>query len=137
MVDGTYIVTIKQRKFGIKRERVIGFKFTMETWMMLSNYTQLAPIDFGLMNPESFIAKTCYCACKLWHLEQGLKLDFDEDKVVKWVEGMTKKEGDELIKTLFASKIAGESLNELIPKAIDKLNEEKKKSAGMKSEIMQ
>lgn len=105
--------------------KLVGFKFTMETWMLLSDYTQLPPIDFGLMKPESFIVKTCYCATKLWHLEQGKRVKFTEDDVKGWIEEMSTKDSAELVNTLFKSRIGGESLEELIPKA---MNEIKKKS---------
>ena len=133
----TYLVEIDERKFRFGPKRTVGFTIRMETWMLLSDYTQLAPVDFGRMKQESFVLKTCYCATKLWHLEKGKKVNFDESTVEKWIENMSTKHSTELINTLFKSKIGGESLEELIPKALERSDEIKKKSHGMKSKTMQ
>lgn len=114
-------------------ERNIGFVFKIETWMLLSDYTQLAIVDWGSMEGESFLIKTYYCACKLWHLEKGLKVDFNEDDVKRWLEEcMTMKQATELSDVMIKSRIGGESIEKLIPKYLEK---EKKKLAGKKSKI--
>jgi len=130
-----YVTKIKDKFLFIPYSKSIGFSFRMETWMLLSDYTQLAPMDFGELNEADFISKTCYCAARLYNLENGHKVDFTEDKVKYWIEDcMTTRQGKELVSTLFKSRIGGESLEDLIPKF---LNVEKKKSPGMKSKTMQ
>ena len=129
---------VKYKLFGfIPVRRKIGFTFKMETWMLLSDYTQMAPLDFGFMEESSFLIKTCYCAARLWYLEHGKKVMFNEDHVKKWIENMKTIDSKELIETLLKSKIGGESIEELIPKVIQAEEEVKKKLHGMKLQTTQ
>lgn len=133
-----YEVTIREKvKKGLfnkeEVERKIGFTFTIEMWMMLSDYTQLAPLDWGQMESESFLIKMYYCACRMWHLEQGKEQDFDEGDVERWIEeGLNSKQIKELADVFVKSKIGGESLQDLIPRYVEKPEDEKKKQRGMK-----
>jgi hypothetical protein len=120
-----------KNKFGLIRKRKIGFKFVMETWQLVSNYTQLAPVDWGRIEANRFTLVVYYCACKLWHLEHGKKIDFSEDDVEYWLGEIPSKYKDQLIDVMYKSRIGGESLEELIPKFFENEEEVKKKYPSM------
>ena len=128
-MDGTVIVKIP-RRFWFPRKQ--GFQFTMGTWMLMSDYTQLALNEFGVLPNERFLSAVFYCAAKCYSTK-GNPWKYTEEDVKRWIERMPNKEAQKIMSAMWESKIGGESLSELIEKAED----EKKKSGQVKSGIMQ
>jgi hypothetical protein len=122
-MDGTVIVNIP-RRFWFPRKQ--GFQFTMGTWMLLSDYTQLALNEFGLLENERFLSAVFYCAARCYSVRGG-PWRYTEQDVKRWVECMPMKEAQKIMDAMWSSKIGGESLMELLEKS-----DEKKKSGPVK-----
>jgi len=118
-MDGLVIVKIPRKHFGYRKQ---GFLFTMGTWMMLSDYTQLALNELGALSNERFISALFYCAAKCYST-RGNPWRYTEEDVKKWIERMSTKEAQKIMDCMIQSKIGGESLSSLIATSED----EKKK----------
>lgn len=115
----TVVVKIP-RRFWFPRKQ--GFQFTMGTWMMLSDYVQLALNELGHLDNERFLSAIFYCAA--WaYSTRGHPWRHTEAEVKKWIENMPNKEAQKIMDAMLRSKVGGESLVDLMEKAVD----EKKK----------
>jgi hypothetical protein len=127
-MEGVCIVKVPGRFFWRKQ----GFQFTMGTWMLMSDYTQLALGEFDRLN-ERFIPCAYFCAAWAYTRPYGGKPSFTEKDVERWIQKMPTEDAQKILNTMLASRIGGESLSELIEKDED----QKKKSGQMTSEITQ
>lgn len=118
------IVKIPRKVFGYRQQ---GFRFTLETWMLLSEYKQLALSDMGLLPDNQFIPATWFCAAKCYEMSLGKIPVFTEKDVSKWIERMATLEAQKIMDCMLQSKIGGESLMNLIEKSVE---EQKKNMAG-------
>lgn len=125
-MDGVCIVKVPGRFFSRKQ----GFQFTMETWMLMSDYTQLALSEFDKLG-DRFFTVSYYCAARMYSIKRGPK--FTEKDVERWIKKMPTESAQKILNTMLESRIGGESMSELI----EKDTAEKKKSGQVKSEIMQ
>ena len=132
-MDGTIIVDIpvKQKKRGLFKRHIEieyrkqGFTFDMFAWAYMSNYTQLALSEFGLLN-ERFIDVSYYCAAYSYCRNNNLQVDFTEDTVTKWFSDMSQKTAQSILNCMLQSKVGGESIQDLIIKSLPKEDEKKK-----------
>ena len=127
-MEGTVIVKIP-RKFWFPRKQ--GFQFTMGTWMLMSDYTQLALNEFGLLDGDKFLLKAWYCAARCYST-RGNPWRYTEADVKKWIDRMSNGEAQKIMDAMLKSRIGGESLADLIEST-----DEKKKSGQVKSGTMQ
>ena len=126
-MDGTCIVKLPGL-FGRRQ----GFQFTMGTWMLMSDYTQLAISEFDRLG-DRFILCSYFCAAWAWSRPYGGKPKFTEKDVEGWIKKMTTEQAQKILNTMLESKIGGESLMELIETS----ENEKKKSGLVTSETTQ
>ena len=124
-MDGTCIVKLPGL-FGRRQ----GFQFTMGTWMLMSDYTQLAISEFDKLG-ERFLPCSYFCAAWAWSRPYGGPPKFTEKDVEGWIKKMTTEQAQKILNTMLESKIGGESLLGLIETA----ENEKKKSGPVTSEI--
>jgi len=104
----------------------------MGTWMLMSDYTQLALSEFDHLG-ERFIPVSYYCAAWAYNFSRGKRWHFTEADVVRWIEQMTTVEAQKILDTMLKSRVGGESLIDLIERADEDV---KKKSGPVTSGIM-
>ena len=117
------------RLIGYRKQ---GFQFSIGTWMMLSDYTQLAFNEFGRLPNDRFMSALFYCAAKCYSTK-GNPWKYTEADVKRWIDKMPTAEAQKIMDCMLLSRIGGESFIELIEKSED----EKKKSGQMKSKTTQ
>jgi hypothetical protein len=126
-MEGVCIVKVPHGIFWKKQ----GFQFTMGTWMLMSDYTQLALSEFDRLG-ERFLTCCYYCAAWAYSRPYGGTPPFTEKDVERWILKMPTEDAQKILNCMMQSRIGGESMSELIEKSED----EKKKSGQVKSEIM-
>ena len=127
-MEGVCIVKVPGRFFW----RNQGFQFTMGTWMLMSDYTQLAMSEFDKLG-ERFLTCSYFCAAWAYTRPYGGSPKFTEKDVEGWILKMPTADAQKILNTMLQSRIGGETLSDLIEKAED----EKKKSGQMTSKTMQ
>lgn len=129
-MEGECIVKVPGRFFWRKQ----GFRFTMGTWMLMSDYTQLALNEFDRLDSEkrNFLTVAAFCAAWCYSAPRG-KPKFTEKDVEGWIRKMPTESAQKILDTMIESRIGGESMASLIEKSEDV----KKKSGPVTSETMQ
>lgn len=133
MEDGIIKINIpyELKIFGVPflKHKERNFWFCMFGWSLLSDYTQLAPSDWDALKGEKFFYPAIFCAARAYNMQNGLKVDFTEDDIIKEFKSMSQEDADKLYTTMLMSKLGGESIIELIGKSVEQ--DEKKKSHSM------
>ena len=124
-MEGTQIIYIKNKYLPFLKKRQ-GFTFTMATFMLQCDYLQIAISDWDKVDGGRFIGAIMYNAAKLWNIQNGKKINFDESKVAGWLKRTESAQVNQIMETFFKSKIGGESLDNLILKSNDKEVQKKK-----------
>lgn len=132
VIDGLCFIKVPVKRFGITFWRMQGFQFTMGTWWIMSDYTQLAINEFQLLG-DRYLPVLAYSAAKAYNFINGRKVSFTENDVERWIQKMPTEDAQKIINALMESKIGGESMSKLIEESDD----EKKKFGLMTSKTMQ
>lgn len=88
--------TIKRKLFGSKK---IGLLFDMYAWISI--------YDAGETTTEKAIYYAAVSYCK----EKGKKVSFDQTKINKWLDKITKSEFDNIVKVM---QLSSESISEKV-----------------------
>jgi hypothetical protein len=124
-MEGTCTVRVPFSFFGVRLWRRQGFTFTMETWMSVSSYTQLALTELDKLERERFFSVMYYQAARTYDFFNRKYHRFTEKDVMVWLAKMPVEDMQKIFTTMITSRIGGESINVLIDKYLDS---EKKKS---------
>jgi hypothetical protein len=123
-MEGTCIVRVPIKRLGLRFWRKQGFTFTMETWMSVSNYTQLALTELDKLARDRFFTVVYYQAARTYDFFNRRFYRYSENDVMYWIAKMPSEDVNKIFSTMLESRIGGESINVLIDKHLDS---EKKK----------
>jgi hypothetical protein len=122
MTDGVIIVNVPKGGF-LKKWKPQGFQFCMESWLMMSEYTQLSLDEFEKLPGDRFMIVSIYEAAKAYTQfnpdSKEKKFRYTEDQVKSWLDEMPTKDSQSIVKCMLESRLGGKAIKDLI--------EEKKK----------
>lgn len=124
MTDG--IITVSVPKGGMLRKwQPQGFWFCMGSWLLMSEYTQLALNEFNNLAGDRFMLIAITMAGKAYnYFNQGKPWRHTEAEVQAWLDELPKKEYERLVQTMLDSQIGGKPLKDISGASLD---DEKKK----------
>jgi len=129
MTDG--IVTVNVPKGGMLRKwQPQGFWFCMGSWLLMSDYTQLALNEFNNLAGDRFMLIAITMAGKAYNWfhgdgeKHGNPWRYTEADVQSWLDAMPKKDYERLVQTMLDSQIGGKPIKDISGASLD---DEKKK----------
>lgn len=112
-MDGKIIVKVPKGIWPFRWQKQ-GFHFCMESWLMMSNYTQLAMNEFNLLPGDRYMILAIYNAARAYNvLEHGKRFTYTEKQVESWLDRIPSVDSKALVNTLLDSQIGGKTIREI------------------------
>jgi|WetSurMetagenome_2_1015567.scaffolds.fasta_scaffold22854_6 hypothetical protein len=112
MTDGIVIVNVPRG--WLRKWKPQGFRFCMESWLLMSDYTQLALNEFNNLAGDRFMLIAIMMAGKAYnHFEKGKPWRYTEAQVNDWLNAMPRGDYERLVKTMLDSQIGGKPLRDI------------------------
>jgi len=112
-MDGKIIIKVPKGIWPFKW-RNQGFHFCMESWLFMSDHTQLAMNEFNVLPGNEYMIKAIYSAAWAYNFRDlGKRFLYTEKQVESWLDRMPSANSKAIVNTLLDSQIGGKSIREI------------------------